>query len=288
MLKFGFGAVLSGLATLLGAGNGLAQDGLKWLQQQQRLRSTQAFDGVVVYAHDGRIDAVRVQHRPVPDLSLYANLGGDRREILRQGDQIKAQLAGVTVNAWPAFAAIAEQELDQLADRYRVREIGSDQVAGLDAVVVQAEPLDAQRFAQRLWFDRQSGLLVGTVVLDHRRQPLEQIMFTSLTLTQPLLANPAANARMATTSSVPLALPDGFAFVAERKDTLNQRHQFLISDGLATVSFYREVSERNAEGDFASRRGAVNLYGRQSAAERLVAIGNVPLPTLRELIERNQ
>ncbi|AVP97806.1 hypothetical protein C7S18_11630 [Ahniella affigens] len=270
-----------------------AQDGLNWLRQLQHSQNRNAIDGVAVYAHDGRIDAIRILLQPGPELSgQFANLGGDQRQLVRNGDQVRVQLQGSTVGAWPAFTSFANAGIDQVAKNYRVREIGNDQVAGLEAVVVRAEPMDDLRFVQQLWFDRASGLILGNVVLDQRHQPLEQVMFTNLRTSpaaadaKPALPEPEP-AHQPATSSVPLTLPKGFVFVAERRDALRSLNQFLLSDGLALVSMYREAKPAATTGDFASRRGAVNLYGRQGEQLRWVAIGNVPLSTLRELVESN-
>lgn len=270
-----------------------AQDGLNWLRQLQQSQNRNAIDGVAVYAHDGRIDAIRILLQPGPALSgQFANLGGDQRQLVRTGDQVRVQLQGATVGAWPAFAHFANAGIEQVSKNYRVREIGNDQVAGLEAVVVRAEPLDELRFVQQIWFDRASGLILGNVVLDQRHQPLEQVMFTNLrTSAVAAEANAGLPApeptREVATSSVPLTLPKGFVFVAERRDALRSLNQFLLSDGLALVSMYREAKPAATAGDFASRRGAVNLYGRQGEQLRWVAIGNVPLSTLRELVDAN-
>lgn len=270
-----------------------AQDGLNWLRQLQQSQNRNAIDGIAVYAHDGRIDAIRILLQPGPEMSgQFANLGGDQRQLVRAGDQVRVQLQGATVGAWPAFTHFARASIDQVSKNYRVREIGEDQVAGMEAVVVRADPVDTLRFVQQIWFDRASGLILGNVVLDQRRQPLEQVMFTTLR-TSPVAAAAAAPlpipepARQTDASSLPLTLPKGFVFVAERRDELRSLNQFLLSDGLALVSMYREAKPAATTGDFASRRGAVNLYGRQGEALRWVAIGNVPLSTLRELVEAN-
>lgn len=284
--------LLFALAALAAGTPALAQDGLAWLRQMQQAQRANAIDGIAVYAHDGRIDAIRILHQPGPELlGQFANLGGDRRELIRQGSQVRVQLEGATVGAWPAFTRFATADAEHVGRYYRVSEVGKDQVAGLEAVVVRAEPIDALRFAQQLWFDRATGLMLGNVVLDGRRQPLEQVMFTNIRTSGPLAppmpeSGPQA-VRDVPQSSIPLRLPPGFMFVGERRDAVRSLDQFLVTDGLALVSIYREAKPAPHAGDFASRRGAVNLYGRQASELRWVAIGNVPLPTLRELVDAN-
>lgn len=283
--------VIAGLLLLPVAAPAMAEDGLDWFRQMQRAQRVQAIEGIAVYAHDGRIDAIEITHRPWPQSTgQFANLGGDRRQLMRQGDQIRVQMAGATVGAWPAFARFSTADAEHIGRYYKVREVGVDQVAGLDAVVVRAEPNDDLRFVQQMWFDRASGMMLGNMVLDQRQQPLEQITFTAIRTSNLIDAAPSEpeSAQGAPhASSVPLTLPAGFMFVGERHDDFRNLDQFLITDGLALVSIYRESKSAANVGDFASRRGAVNLYGRQSTDLRLVAIGNVPLPTLRELVDAN-
>ena len=50
-------------------------------------------------------------------------------------------------------------------DQYELREQGSDHVAGREAQVLLLRPRDEHRFAQRLWIDSRTGLMLRADVL---------------------------------------------------------------------------------------------------------------------------
>ncbi len=281
--------LIAALAGLLAIVPVCAQDAGEWLRRLQQAQGQRNYEGVVIYVHDGRIDQIRVVSRAgIEAFQRFASLTGNQRELLRAGGEVRALSPSQPPLAWPAMAAtLAPIDLEQIARLYHVQLTGSDRVAGFSARMLEAEPQDGLRYGQRLWIDQESGMLLGAALIGPRKQMLEQVMFAQLAFegaVAPDSATPAVAGRSDTAEASATLLP-GFALISARTDASRGLEQRIYSDGLATVSVYVEHREGVPAGEFATRRGAVQLYGRQLGASRIVAVGAVPPESARRFVE---
>lgn len=262
-----------------------ADDATQLLLRLQSAQLQRGYEGIVVYVHDGRVDQIRIVSRPGLDaFQRFASLSGNQREMLKSGGEVRSLEPSQAPVAWPAMAAPAMRlDAQKLAGVYRMQVAGSDRVAGFTARMIEAEPQDGLRYRQRLWVDQESGLLLGAALIGPRRELLEQVMFAQLVLEGSALAAVPAVAAVAEDGRVQL-LP-GFALIGGRIDTARGLEQRVYSDGLATVSVYIEKRDGAQAGEFATRRGAVQLFGRQSGSIRIVAVGAVPPVSTRRLVD---
>jgi sigma-E factor negative regulatory protein RseB len=279
-------ALLMLLPSLFSAKVG-AEEAAQWLQRLQTAQAQRGYEGVVIYVHDGRVDQIRIVSRPGIDaFQRFASLSGGQREMLKSGGEVRALDPTQAPVAWPAMAAPAMRlDASKIAGLYRMHIAGNDRVAGFAARLIEAEPQDGLRYGQRLWIDQETGLLLGAALIGPRRELLEQVMFAQLALEarNDVLPEPAA-AVVDTAGQVKLLLP-GFALIGGRTDVARGLEQRVYSDGLATVSIYVEKRDGGEAGEFAARRGAVQLYGRQVGAVRVVAVGAVPPESTRRLVD---
>lgn len=276
------------LILFLCTGIASAQDATQWLSRLQSAQSQRGYEGVVIYVHDGRIDQIRVVSRPGIDaFQRFASLSGNQRELLKSGGQVRALSASQAPVAWPAMAApTARMDLQQVARLYHMQLAGKDRVAGFSARMIDAQPQDRLRYAQRLWIDQDTGMLLGAALIGPKRELLEQVMFAQLALEG---ASAAASAPSPVTvdahGQVKLLLP-GFNLIGARVDASRGLEQRVYSDGLATVSVYVEQRAGAPAAEFATRRGAVQLYGRQVGTTRVTAVGAVPPDAARLFVEQ--
>jgi sigma-E factor negative regulatory protein RseB len=267
-----------------------------WLQRMQQAQWQRSYEGVVVYVHDGRVDQVRISSRPGADaFQRFASMSGDRRELLKSGTEVRSLQATAAPAAWPAMAG-PQRALDarQLGESYHLQWLGTDRVAGFNARLIEAVPQDHERYGQRLWVDQESGLLLGAALIGPRQELLEQVMFAQLALDAPTPAAPSAGggdaagtetAGTETATGTAIRVP-GFVMVGRRIDAARGLEQRVYSDGLATVSVYVERREGAPTGEFSTRRGAVQLYGRQLGDLRVVAVGAVPADATRRWVNQ--
>jgi sigma-E factor negative regulatory protein RseB len=249
------------------------------------------YEGTFVYVHDGRVDAVRVSRTLGPEgpVDRLLTLSGDRREVVRERGELRCLTPGGTVSAATdlrrGLLASQPEQLRGLAEHYRFTIAGVDRVAGFDATVLDALPLDAQRYAHRLWLERASGMLLASMLRAPDGAPVEQLAFTELRIRQSTLhGSGTAMADIATAPAAPApsrwaapGLPPGFRLVARPPAPAGSEH-LLYSDGLASVSIYIEPPGGGLLGP--SRRGAVNAFGRALADAHVVVIGDLPAPTV--------
>jgi sigma-E factor negative regulatory protein RseB len=247
------------------------------------------YEGTFVYVHDGRVDTVRVSRTFGPEgpVDRLLTLSGDRREVIRERGELRCLTPGGTVTA-PAGArygllAGEATPLHQLAEHYRFAIAGVDRVAGFEATVVDAVPLDGQRYAYRVWLERASGMLLASILRAPDGAAVEQLAFTQLRLRQAPAhaATPAGSIAgapaLAPSQWTASGLPRGFRLVGRPLAPQGSEH-LLYSDGLASVSIYIEAPGDGLVGP--SRRGAVNAFGRALADAHVVVVGDLPASTI--------
>lgn len=246
------------------------------------------YEGTFVYVHDGRVDAVRVSRTLGPEgpVDRLVTLSGDRREVVREGDELRCLTPGGTVNAVAdgrhGLLAPAPDQVRRLAEHYRFAIAGVDRVAGFDATVVDAVPLDGLRYAYRLWLERASGMLLASMLRAPDGAAVEQLAFTELRLRQAAARDAGGAAAASAADQAPSrwaapGLPQGFRLVARPPAPQGSEH-LLYSDGLASVSIYIEPPGGALVGP--ARRGAVNAFGRALADAHVVVVGDLPASTV--------
>ncbi len=272
-----------------------AQEPAALLERMVQALQGLEYEGTFVYVHDGRVDSVHVTRTLGPNgpMERLVTLSGDRREVLREPGGLRCLTRGGTVVASAgAQAASLPGRLANLAqwrEHYRLSIAGTDRVAGYEATVVDAAPLDSLRYGYRLWLDRATGMLLASMVREASGAPVEQLAFTQLRLQQApdgaTTATPADASPVQPTSPSrwrAVAMPAGFTLVS-RVPAKGDSEHLLYSDGLASVSIYVEPNGRGLVG--ASRRGAVNAFGRAADGAHVVVIGDLPATTVAQIAE---
>ncbi|MFN7550553.1 MAG: MucB/RseB C-terminal domain-containing protein [Pseudomonadota bacterium] len=259
------------------------------LERMSRSLQALEYEGVFVYVRDGRVDAVQVTRIQGVDgpVDRLVTLSGDRRELFRAGAELRCLTPRgmVTATLVPRLELSAPEpaQVTRLAQSYRFSVAGADRVAGFEATVLDAEPLDSDRYAFRLWLERASGMLLASMVRAPDGEAVEQLAFTSLRLRESGLA-----AREAAAAAAPVdpsgwqvgALPTGFRLIARPQSAKDSEH-LLFSDGLASLSVYIEPSGGGLVGP--ARRGAVNAYGRALQDAHVVVVGDLPAATVARI-----
>jgi sigma-E factor negative regulatory protein RseB len=159
-----------------------------WLKRIQEAPATRNFQGTFVVSTGGSLSSARLMHFHVrgSQFEMVESLDGRNRQVFRHDDLIQT--------VWPqARVAIVEQR-DKVAvfpallhdgelrmvEFYQLRVLGTDRVAGRTADVLSMTPRDSWRFANRLWADRETGLLLRMDVLGEDGQPLESSSFSDV------------------------------------------------------------------------------------------------------------
>lgn len=147
-----------------------------------------SFTGTFVVSAGGAITSLRITH--VGDghnqIDRLETLDGQMRQIYRHNDLVHV--------LWPrnhtasiehrdlglGYPAALQADASARLDMYELQSGGTDRVAGLDAEVLHLRPRDSHRYAQKLWLERQSGLLLRTDILGQHGELIESAGFSEL------------------------------------------------------------------------------------------------------------
>lgn len=165
-------------------------DARSWLQRIHNAASQRNYQGTLVVTAAGTMSSSRMAHYCEGNqcFERIDMLDGQPQRVYRHNEQV--------LTLWPAakvarfeqrdvvalFPAVLSGSEEQLFDRYEMLVEGADRVAGLEAAVFLLRPRDGHRFAQRLWADQGSGLLLRADVLAPDGRVLETAAFTEVTI----------------------------------------------------------------------------------------------------------
>ncbi|TDJ31922.1 MAG: transcriptional regulator [Gammaproteobacteria bacterium] len=302
------------LAVFVVACSGVSADeqiaGKAWLDRMSRAVQSLNYEGTFIYSHEGELETMYIVHRVDEhgERERLVSLSGSRREIVRENQKVTffftddrsvvvdERLAGL-------FPSLGRQ-FEKVGNSYQFVMLGSDRVAGLDARVLDIRPRDGFRYGYRLWLEEKSGMLLRSELLDESELPIEQVMFTSITIGGHI----PDNALKATTRTegftwfrdepepgtesvrrdwIVKALPDGFELTGYSREKLPGRESrvshLVFSDGLASVSVYVEPAGEEESPEGYSRIGGLSLYSVTDGEHQVTVVGEVPQVTVESM-----
>ena len=290
-----------------------------WLQRIQSAASQRNYQGTLVVSAGGSMSSSRLAHYCEGNqyFERIDMLDGQPRRVYRHNEQVltlwpAAKVARIEQrDAVALFPAVLSGSEEQLFERYDMLAEGTDRVAGHDAAVFLLRPRDGQRFAQRLWAEQASGLLLRADVLAPDGRVLETAAFSDVTIgikAQPesVLAPMRKLEGYRVLRSAPqrtgleaegwrLAVPViGFKPISCVKRSLDagadgeratsvEVLQTIYSDGLTHVSVFIEPfrAERHRAG--AAAIGATHTLMQPHGSQHWVTVmGDVPMATLKQ------
>lgn len=167
-----------------------AADAKAWLARIQAAAAQGNYQGTLVYSTNGAIATSRVWHYWAGGETFERLEAQDGRQqrIVRHNDLVhtlwpQTQVAVIEKRETLAGWSTTPQAVDpQALDNYVLRTEGQGRVAGRDAAVLLLQPRDALRYAQRLWADLTSGLMLRADVMSPAapRTLLESTAFTEV------------------------------------------------------------------------------------------------------------
>jgi len=318
---WGLGMLGAAVAQTPAAGPALLQQGAgrhsersvgEWLaRMHEASRSRSYIATLVVSSNTGALSSARIWHAcdGQQQLERVESLTGAPRSTFRRNEEVVTFIPEQRVarterrESLGLFPDLLKSNETSIPDFYAVRRLGTDRVAGFEADVLHLAPKDGLRYGYRVWSEKKSGLVVKLQTLDLDGHVLEQAAFSELQLDAPVRAEKLSQMMAATdgwrvekadavkTSAAAegwqLKLPvAGFRPVNCYKrpgGALPEGSmQWIFSDGLAAVSLFVEVYDRQRhlqEGLFSS--GATQTLTRRVQEWWLTAVGEVPPQTLK-------
>lgn len=295
-------------------------DGRGWLDRIAIAASRTSYQGTMVFSTGSYMSTTRVTRYCMGKDSFerHESLDGPPRLIYRHNQLVHTLWPQKKVavvqhrDARAPFPALSDAD-DALA-AYNLRLEGSDRVAAHASRVMLLEPRDSLRYAQRLWAEVSTGLMLRADTLDRDGRVLESTAFTDLKVNvkpQP----DAVTAAMNRLDGYQVIKPDvsrtkledegwklgvpvsGFKQVScvkrpvDGSQALRQGSgqaspaspsivQSVYSDGVAHVSVFIEPHDASRHKPMMSSWGASNTLAQQRGDAWVTVVGDVPMDTL--------
>jgi sigma-E factor negative regulatory protein RseB len=293
-----------------------ASEARKWLARIHAAAHERNYQGTLVFSADGALSSAQVAHycEGAQSYERVEVLDGRMQQIYRHNDRV--------FTLWPRSRVAVVEERDprqaslrpviepRADENYELREQGSEHVAGREAQILLLSPRDPYRFAQRLWIDSRSGLMLRADVLGSRQQVLESSAFSQveidvkprpMSVLQPM--KHLEGYRQVRPSQVPTKLDNegwvlnsvvpGFQLSSCTRRTLDAVEggaapapvlQAVFSDGLTRVSLFVEPIDRARHTrPLLTQVGATHTLMQPYGNDWWVTVmGDVPERTLRQ------
>ncbi len=293
----------------------------QWLLRMHNAATQRNYQGTLVVSAEGGMSSSRIAHYCEGKESFESvdMLDGQPRRVLRHNEQV--------LTLWPSAktARLAQREAiqpfpslltgseEQLFERYDLVSEGPDRVAGFDAAVFLLRPRDGARFAQRLWAEPGSGLLLRADVVAADGRVLESSAFTDLSIggkTKPHAAKTLQNALKQldgwrvlkpvsqTTSlesegwqlKVPVAgFRQSSCVKRQLEPAADDKGQAsaavlhaIFTDGLTHVSLFIEPLRADRHRSGAAASGATHTWMQAHGTHWITVVGDVPAATLKQ------
>lgn len=315
-------AALSALAVLPSAARA-DTDARSWLARMKTAASGINYEGTLVFSTGGAVSSSRVWHYRVGDNSFERLEAQDGRQqrIYRHNDDVRtvwphSGTAVVERRETLAAWSTTPQAVDpRAAENYELRPEGTARVAGREAAVLMLKPRDKLRFAQRLWADQATGLMLRADVLGPNGNLVESSAFSAIDLDVKAQPDPVLQA-MRQESGLRIVRPQQRRTTLEEQDWTLARAvpgfalagcmqrgaeagggdppmlQVVFTDGLTHVSLFIErYSAERHRSEMQAQLGATHTLMRRFGEHWLTVVGDVPPAALKmfaEALERRR
>ena len=296
---------LLALAAVSSADLGGSERAATMLERMNSALRSLDYEGTLVYLFDNRLETLHLVHRVdggrIQERLL--SLSGPVRAVTREHGRVTCVRPDghpISVQSRAGRNLQRAERIDPaaLADRYRIAIGGAERVAGRETDVITIEPRDTLRYGYRFHLDRETGLPLKSDLIDDRGEPIEQLMFTSITTHSVSGDSGAALAptpdRAEEAESKPGhpsrwrfdERPAGFEPAMHdvmRDPNGAEVEHFVFTDGLSAYSVYIEADTGDGlEG--VTRIGAAHAAGRRIGDHQITAVGEVPAATVEAAV----
>ncbi len=290
----------------------------QWLARIHAAAHQRNYQGTLVFSANGELSSARVAHfgEGKQSYERVEVLDGRMQQIYRHNDRVYTiwpdSRVAVVEERDPRQASLRQVIEPRAEEFYELREQGLDHVAGREAQVLLLSPRDENRFAQRLWIDRSTGLMLRADVLGSKQQVLESSAFSQVeidikpqpqSVLQPMkhvdgyrLVRPAHQGTRLESEGWTLQSPvAGFTLSSCARRTLDPADgaaasstvmQAVFSDGLTHVSMFVEPLDRERQRrPLLTQVGATHTLMQAHGDAWVTVMGDVPPATLKQFFQ---
>ena len=166
----------------------------QWLMRLHSASRARTYVGTFVVTTGQWMSSSRIWHvcDGQQQVERVEALTGEPRLTFRRNDQVVTFLPVSRVaiqerrESLGLFPELLSRADASVARHYRLRIVGHERVAGLQADIAHLTPLDALRFGYKVWTEQKTGLVVKLQTIDSAQVVLEQAAFSELQLDAPV------------------------------------------------------------------------------------------------------
>jgi sigma-E factor negative regulatory protein RseB len=163
-------------------------DARAWLDRIHAAARQRNYQGTMVFTAGGVLSSTRVAHFCIGEQSYerIEALDGRQQRVYRHNDVVQtlwpqARVALIESRSVSTqLRSLTSSAESRALEQYELRPEGRDRVAGRDVWVFLLKPRDDLRYAQRLWADQASGLMLRADVISPAHVVLESAAFSEI------------------------------------------------------------------------------------------------------------
>ncbi|NCX33991.1 MAG: transcriptional regulator [Proteobacteria bacterium] len=239
-----------------------------WMQIEKASQAARqlSYKGIFVYQNYQEVRSIEITHlnNGNEEFARIVSLDGPPRELLSRGDNVvvfnpnKENVFIQKRQGQNLFPAILPSNINIVKSSYNLRFGDQERIGGREAQIVYLDPRDEYRYPYKLWLDKEFGLLLKMMILDHHQKIIEQASFNQVALfasqdlnwfkpsidTQKkyLMDEAPENITSNEKYCVISNLPAGYREVSHVTRMIGRQpqlvHQWIFSDGLSSVSLF--------------------------------------------------
>lgn len=286
------------------------------LKKIQAAARTLDYAGVYTYQQGPMMLSSRIVHLVdgTGERERLELLDGAPREYLRHNDVTQCLIPEkkrivIEQRRGDRFPALMLGAGQTISEHYQINVLPAPhRIANRECTMVELLPKDPHRYGYRLCTDNETNLLLKAQTVSAEHGLIDQISFTSLQLGEKVEPGQLVSSwstkgwQVVETVMEPVDLaangwripfPPGFEPVTEVSRPMPRSRrvsQLVISDGLAAISVFIEPYDAGPEppANGMASAGAMNIFQARIAGHRLTALGEVPVGTLRDIVEHTE
>ncbi|NYT59744.1 MucB/RseB C-terminal domain-containing protein [Alcaligenaceae bacterium] len=286
------------------------------LKKIQAAARTLDYAGVYTYQQGSMMLSSRIVHLVdgTGERERLELLDGAPREYLRHNDVTQCLIPEkkhivIEQRRGDRFPALMLGSGPTISEHYQINILSTPhRIANRECTMVELLPNDSHRYGYRLCTDNETNLLLKAQTISAEHGLIDQISFTSLQLGnkvepgQLVSSWNTKNWQVLETVMEPVDLaasgwripfPPGFESITEVSRPMARSRkvsQLVISDGLAAISVFIEPYDSGPEppANGMASAGAMNIFQARIGGHRLTALGEVPVGTLRDIVEHTE
>lgn len=269
-----------------------------------------SYEGVYSYEFGGALKTVKVFHsvRNGQEFERIVHLNGPKREVIRRGNNLSCQRLGdALLRGASAFSSDISR--GHIETYYNLYLKGDERVAGREVSMVHVVPKDLYRYGYALGIDKETGLLLQSMLIANNKKVLERFQFVDIsigTLVDDMSLEPSDREHhLASMDALPCVdekgeiatdanrhwkvswVPPGFALSGYQVSPDTHRQTLVFTDGLAVFSVFVDTDEVISIPSMQAQRGATVAFlshlEHSGSNYTICVVGEIPVETAKKV-----